>query len=47
MLVTGMDERFQGDVLTTDDGMRILGKKEGKSIKGGHFALSGHVVAKN
>ena len=33
MLVTGMDERFQGDVLTTDDGIRILGKKKESQSK--------------
>ena len=33
MLVTGMDERFQGDVLTTDDGIRILGQKKGSESK--------------
>ena len=33
MLVTGMDERFQGDVLTTDDGVRILGKKKESQSK--------------
>ena len=33
MLVTGMDERFQGDVVTTDDGMRILGKKKESQSK--------------
>ena len=33
MLVTGMDERFQGDVLTTDDGIRILGQKKESESK--------------
>jgi transcription-repair coupling factor (superfamily II helicase) len=33
MLVTGMDERFQGDVLTTDEGIRILGQKKDSESK--------------
>ena len=33
MLITGMDERFQGDVLTTDDGIRILGQKKESESK--------------
>lgn len=33
MLVTGMDERFQGDVLTTDEGIRILGHKKDSESK--------------
>ena len=33
MLITGMEERFQGDVLTTDDGIRILGKKKESQSK--------------
>jgi len=33
MLVTGMYERFQGDVLTTDEGIRILGQKKDSESK--------------
>jgi len=28
-----MDERFQGDVLTTDEGIRILGQKKDSESK--------------